>query len=416
MASNRDIPFVPIFFGILLLSLLGGAWLLTRPQKPEAPASPKTTEPVRSTPPPGLTAPAVPTPEPQPEPIASTSRDPRVVRKLYRNPDGPKNAAQVLARLEEVLETLENGTAEEKKRALDKLEEDLWSAPNAESILAIRQFLQKGSDATTGEGFKLGEKGILEESPTLRVFLLDQLGSLGLASGDRAPAQVAREMLSSKTSADEWAVSLRNVTWFEPENRTFVGEKVREMLDYQPWIDSPSPGFLESFDGIVFAKDVSAVPKLANFSKLDESPLQQATFVAMDRLSEASTLEVMNYLNANPTLFSERPMMRSDYFTAADLSNPAQLKAVEDYLSRPDVTQEAKAKLLGGLTMPGTFVSDNLFTDPPKPPTPEQDAARAATLQRVGSQWLQSGKFPNLNTELQTFIQDNSAGAGEGQN
>ena len=415
MASKRDFPIVPIIVAALLLGLIAAAWWATLPPQPVASALPLA-EPVRPAGTAKPLSPAQPSTEATPEPVANVSKDPRVVRKLYRNPNGPKTADQVLARLDEVLKILETGTDEEKKQALNKLEEDLWSAPNAESILAIRQFLLKGSDAATGEGFLVGEKGILEESPTLRVFLLDQLGSLGLSSGDRTPVQMAREMLSTKKSADEWAVSLRNVTWFEPENKSFVGEKVREMLDHEPWIQAPSNGLLESFDGIVFSKDVSAVPKLANFVKLDENPLQQATFVAMDRLAEVSTLEVMNYLNANPSLFSDRPLMRADYYTAADLSNPAQLRAVETYLSRPDVSQQEKVKLLGGLTTPGSFVSDNLFTEPAKPPTPEQDARRADTLQRVGQQWLQSGRFPTLGAELQEFIQDNAANSDVSSN
>ena len=53
-------------------------------------------------------------------------------------------------------------------------------------------------------------------------------------------AEISRGILEDKTSADEWALALRNVAWAEPQSRSYLTGKVREMLSYDPWRATPS--------------------------------------------------------------------------------------------------------------------------------------------------------------------------------
>ena len=136
-------------------------------------------------------------------------------------------------------------------------------------------------------------------------------------------------MLETKTTPEEWAVSLRNVAWSDPAATGYLSAKMREMLAEPSWTASPSGALLESFDFIVFNGDPTFIPTLSDLATNGSAPLQRAAVVALDRLAEASPLAVMSYLNEHPGTLSDRPMFRADYFAKADLSQPAQQAQVE---------------------------------------------------------------------------------------
>jgi hypothetical protein len=207
----------------------------------------------------------------------------------------------------------------------------------------------------------------------------------------------SRALLDRKTSADEWAVALRNIAWSTPSERGFLSAKIREMLTYQPWRQQPSGGFLDAFDVVVFARDVTLVPDLGEMVSSEDESLRRAAAAAMDRLSEMAPLDVMTYLNGHPAEFADRPFLRADYFSKADLSNAPQRQAVETYLGRPDVSVAEKGKLLAMFTNPGTFVDDTLVTERPAAEDPPQ---RIAGLRTAVTDWLKGNRFPELANSL----------------
>jgi hypothetical protein len=105
----------------------------------------------------------------------------------------------------------------------------------------------------------------------------------------------------------------------------------------------------------------------------------------------------MNYLNAHPSEFADRPLVRADFYTKADVTVPAQRAALETYLARGDVGLEEKTKLLGGRASPASFVSDNLLT---QPPAPGDDLTRLQNYAGVLQQWQQQQRFPELRVEM----------------
>ena len=131
--------------------------------------------------------------------------------------------------------------------------------------------------------------------------------------------------------------------------------------------------------------------------KASSSFAKRAAAVALDRLSEMAPLDVMTYLNANPAEFSEKPFLRADYYSRADLSQAAQRVAVETYLARADVSVAEKSKLLSTFASPGSFVGDTLVTQPvPDEASPQ----RTVGLQAAVDEWLKANRFPTLNGPL----------------
>ena len=299
------------------------------------------------------------------------------------------------AQLDRILGKLRAGTLAPGE--LDAFRRALLAADPAQAIAAIVKFLATGQDSLTSEAFALDKGGALGGAPTLRVLLLDLLGRICKTTHGSEADEVARALLETKTSADEWAVALRNVAWAAPSDRAFLAAKSREMLHYQPWRQQPSGGFIEALDVIVFSRDVTFVTDLAELVRGEDKTLQRSAGMALDRLAEMAPLDVMNFLNTNRAELADKPFLRADYFSKADLSQPSQRAAVEAYLSRPDVASREKGKLLAVLASPGSFAADTLLTDPPPAEDPPQ---RSAGLRQTVGDWLKTNRFPELNPSL----------------
>jgi hypothetical protein len=273
----------------------------------------------------------------------------------------------------------------------------LLAADPHEAMAAILSFLATGRDARTGEGFAIQKGGGLAAAPTFRVMLLDLLGRIARDAGSEDALAFSRALLTRKTSADEWAIALRNVAWAAPGERAFLAEKMREMFAYQPWRQQPGAGFLEAFDVIVFTRDATFAAEFAAMATSEDEATRRAAAAAMDRLSEMAPLDVMNYLNGHPAEFADRPFLRADYFSKADLSQPQQRQAIEAYLARADVTVAEKDKLLSVLASPGSFVGDTLVTEPSAANDPPE---RTAGLRAAVGEWVKGNRFPDLRGPL----------------
>lgn len=303
-----------------------------------------------------------------------------------------RSPAGLLARVFEKLRT--GGLA---PGELDWLRRQLLAADPAEAMAAITAFLATGQDARTGEIFALTKGGELGGAPTMRVMLLDVFGRICRDTGSNQAEVFARALLERKTSADEWAVALRNIAWSAPGDRSYLAEKMRDMLGYQPWRQQPAAGFLEAFDILVFTRDVTFVSDLGAMVRSEDEALKRAAAVALDRFSDMAPLDVMTYLNEHPGEFADRPFLRADYYSKADLSQAAQRAAVEAYLGRPDVSLAEKDKLLSVFASPGSFVGDTLVT---QPPLDDASPQRIAGLQKAVDEWLKVNRFPNLSGSI----------------
>src|ERR1035438_5614721 len=103
-----------------------------------------------------------------------------------------------------------------------------------------------------------------------------------------AAAEYARVILSSKDSPDEWAVALRNLAAGDPsaDGRALLQQKTGEMLEYQPWQQNPSTGYLEAFDVAVYLGGTGLVPALTELVRKQDNPaVAHAAYLALDRLA-----------------------------------------------------------------------------------------------------------------------------------
>jgi hypothetical protein len=138
----------------------------------------------------------------QPPPTTSSPKA-AVVQSTTNTTTAP--AIRSDGRLQEVCEALrKESNARIIRQKLAELRKELSAMPTKEAVGAVRQFLDSKADVSTHLGFKLSSNGLLDDAPTLRTFLLDELAHLDPA----AAAEYAAVVLASMDSPDAWAVVL----------------------------------------------------------------------------------------------------------------------------------------------------------------------------------------------------------------
>ncbi len=223
------------------------------------------------------------------------------------------------------------------RNQLAELRATLAAMSTKEAVATIRQMLDSKADAPTQLGFKVASDGFLDAAPTLRTFLLDELGRIDPA----AAADYARVILASMDSPDEWAVALRNLARGDTsvEGHDLLAEKTAAMLQNESWQQNPSVGFLESFDMAVYLGGTSLMPTLSEMVKRPEDPaISHAAYLALDRLVINDTTTTLTALQADPDLMQGREATRANYFARADVRNPDQRQVLENYLLNPQIS------------------------------------------------------------------------------
>jgi hypothetical protein len=284
---------------------------------------------------------------------------------------------------------------------LDALRSAIRRSPPTEASAAIREFLASKADAATGQEFKLGPAGLLTNSPTLRAFLLDQLGQIDPAG---AVAQ-ARLILDSMESPDEWAVALRSCALGDAsaEGRAYLAGKLESMLTFEPWLRDPSTGFLEAFDVAVHLGGTNLIPALAAVLRSKEKEAaSHAAYLALDRLAIADGASTLAHLQANPDLMVGREITRANYFARADVRDGGQKQIVETYLLSPSLDPAELDKFAGLYPNANFMISHNLLT---RNATPDHAwlAARDAESLRLVRQWIADPRFAHRLPQLQAI-------------
>lgn len=318
------------------------------------------------------------------------------VHEIHRTGPERKESPPPAHLIAEIHRSLAAGTA--RSDDIRTFRSALLRSPARETIAAIKDFLASGNDTATGESFEIGPRGELTGAPTLRVLLLDLLGRITRDASLPDAGVLARSLMETKTTADEWALALRNAAWAAPDDHAYLAARTREMLAYDPWRNNPSAGFREAFDTIVYTKDAGFLPVLGPMLSGGAKSLRFTAATTVDRLAAAAPLETMVLLNSSPALLADKPFLRADCFAKADLAVPAQKTEVETYLSRADVASPAKEKLIAGLGIQTDFVSNNLLTAPPPSSDPSRSSAEAVKSTLAG--WLASDRFPALSTAI----------------
>jgi len=253
-------------------------------------------------------------------------------------------------------------TTKEKQDALISLRHATATGSTHEIVTAIRQLLDSGTDASTGLGFKIGGGGALLEAPTLRTFLLDQLGALDPA----AAAAYAREILNTSNSPDEWALALRNLARGDTsaEARTMLEAKTGELLRNEAWQRDPSVGYLEAFDTAVHLGGTTLLPPLTELvSKKDNQAVAHAAFLTLDRLTINQPAQTLAALNEHPDWMTGHEATRANYFARADIGDATQRQLVESYLLDSTRSPAELQTFVGVFPNANFMISHNLLTE-----------------------------------------------------
>jgi hypothetical protein len=289
------------------------------------------------------------------------------------------------------------------RQKLADLRRELAAMPTNAAVADVRKFLDSKTDAATRLGFKLASNGSLDEAPTFRTFLLDELARLDPA----AAADYSKIILSSMDSSDEWAVALRNLAAGDPsaEGRELLEQKTAQMLQNSSWQQNPSVGYLEAFDVPVYLGGTDFVPTLTGLVQTQDNPaISHAAYLSLDRLVINNTADVLAALEADPGLMQGRESTRADYFARADVRDPQQQQILESYLLNPAISAAELNTFAGVFPNANYMISPNLLTTAT---TPNHDALTSLDAQSlaVAQAWLADPRFSQVAPELQTVIQ-----------
>jgi hypothetical protein len=288
-----------------------------------------------------------------------------------------------------------------RQQSLSDLKNQLDSLPAAEAVAMIREFLASGRDKPTGLSFEIAADGSFKQWPTFRTFLLDTL----LAIDPAAAAEISRDILATPTTADEWAIALRNIGRVEDPaaSRDFLREKTEELIRNPAWQANPSIGYLNAFDLLVHTESVASTPLLSSLvQNKDRKDLSHAAFLTLDRLVQCRPEEMLGQLAADTALQQSRPEMSAQQFARADLRDERQREIVKSWLLDPARTPAELNSFAGVFPNSNQFVSNNLLTRQ-NPFTGTDLAAHDREVLEIITAWQQDAAFASVAEHLETM-------------
>ncbi len=266
-------------------------------------------------------------------PRKSGANEEREGAREPRLPATPK--ARIYARIRSSLEAFR--TNRDDKLAvvmLHELRDAIREAPEEEAAAAIVPFLKTGDDAPTGLPFVVGPDGMMEMVPSVRLALLDLLPALDPVGA----LEVARELMDQRTSADEYALALRNLAWNDLDG-DLRDELAGRFMDFlkSPWLDQPSAGFLEAFDIAVevggrpmFDRMVSVAGEATAKSNTAAS---RAAFMSLDRMVVRDHALLTTAFSTNHGWMDFAPQQRASLMSRLDITEPGQRDVFSSYLA-----------------------------------------------------------------------------------
>jgi hypothetical protein len=355
---------ISAFFALAAMGLAGfGIWTSTRPDAAEASASGKPSD--------AGAAPAV---------FAPGSDD--TISQIFGRVGG-------------------KASSEDTRQALSGLRAELLALPKDEAVRRIRGFLDGGKDATTGLSFGIAKDGMLSEWPSFRTFLLDTL----MAVDPAAAAETGRVILEKPTSADEWALALRNVARGDSSaDPQFLRAKTEELIRNPAWQADPSIGYLNAFDVLVHVQATASTPLLSGLIQMkDRKDLAHAGFLTLDRLVQGQPVEVLTRLSSDNALQQSRPEMVAQQFARADLRDPAQQALVKSWLLDPGRSAAELRAFAGVYPNNNQFVSNNLLTAQAAS-AGDDLAAHDREALKVVTAWASDPAFSTIQEHLRTMV------------
>ena len=260
------------------------------------------------------------------------------------------------------------------------------------------QLLRSGEDAETGIPFKIGTGSSIRGWPSMRVFLLDVLA---ITDPDLASA-VAREVLASTNSAEEYAVALKPLvesgTWKASDAE--LADHFSRLLSRDDW--QGRAGFLEALDLSRVVSSPATTEALARW--VDTSPqAASAGEMALHETAAQSPGLLVGLVSAEPTLFADQPDLRAGLMARAEISKEAQAVGVESYLKDTAVSSAEKEQFLALFPLRSATTGTRLYGSAPMPFERGKVAADdRAALEAVG-RWKEDPALSTLLPSLEAL-------------
>lgn len=235
-------------------------------------------------------------------------------------------------------------------------EEDLYVVAQL-----IGQLLRSGEDAKTGLPFEVGPGGLRGWS-SMRIFLLD---FLSIADPDLA-VEIAREILASTSSAEEYAVALKPLLMEGPWRASDqeLQDHFSKLLSNPEW--QTREGLAEALDLARVAPSSGTADVLARW--VDSSPpAKQAGEMALHETAAKSPSLFVKLIAEDPALFADQPELRASLMARATVSDGNQAPGVEAYLKDPAVPLAEKQQFLDLYPLRSATTGYRLYGQPPKP-------------------------------------------------
>ncbi len=272
---------------------------------------------------------------------------------------------------------------------------ELGALPPEERTVQILQFLESGEDATTGMEFRVASGGVLAESPSVRVAALDWLGQLDPV----AAADYAEHIFEASNSSDEWAVALRNLGRSPgAQANPLFQQSVRQLIVREDWRTSPTRGYAEALDSVVLLGDLSLIPETLKAAQ-DSPDIAPLIPVVLDNLILGQPSTALPFLTQDADLFREETALRASLVARADVRDPAQRKAVEDYLLEVNASSEELARFGHLFPLFNRFLGQHLMTVDQPCTIREQASIDDAALTAV-VQWKGDSRFGGVASML----------------
>lgn len=258
---------------------------------------------------------------------------------------------------------------------LASLRNKLFQGDQEASARAVSDFLRSKRDASTGMGFSVGPDGVLSAAPTLRAALLNWHPTLD----PLIALEMAREILKTTDSADEYAVALRNLAWndLDGDLKPELSAAFQNLLGRRDWREAPTAGYLESFDIAVALGDASTFQRLADFSTPDvnHSSLVHAASMSMDRMILREPAHLADAWNSNPQWMDQAPLQRASLLSRLDITREDHRTVLLDYLSSSRMTPEEREYFEALYPNGNHLHGHRLVTTSEKSPTIDERAA-----------------------------------------
>ncbi|MCW1885830.1 hypothetical protein OKA04_13905 [Luteolibacter flavescens] len=331
---------------------------------------------------------------PAPADTASVGTPPKAPATATKRAEPGHKA--LVADWRECLAQCENGADPEALAKLLRATKNAWLEEEPDVVAqTIGQLLRSGVDAETGIPFETGPGRALVGWPTLRVFLLDVLS---VTDPDLA-MEIAREVLGTTGSAEEFAVALKPLThgktWRASDEE--LAGYFSKMLGTPAWQDSA--GLAEALDLSRFVSSPEIAETLARWVDQSSQPGEAGALALHETTAEAPAL-MSGLITSDDTLFAGQPDLRASLMARANVSDATQAEHVEAYLRNPAIPDAEKQQFLTLFPLRSATTGYRLYGNPPSPFAKEQvQADDRAALEKVNI-WKSDPAFAPLAKDI----------------